>query len=375
MTATVSERVSLTLQSPGPLLFKSDVSSDGVAVLFVADVSAATVFAVELPSDGPAPTGNEVRVEQVGAKVAALLGVDRDDVVIRGMAVHPTSHAVYLSIARGRGAQAGPALVRVDPTGQLSVVTLDGLAATSFALDDAPALDDERQDIWVDGTDETSEPMEFNGIRLDVARVSLRRSTITDLAWLDGVLLVAGLSNEEFTSRLRRVPYPFDGSAQGTSVQIYHVDHGKYETEAPIRSLIPFDGGASVLATYTCTPIAVFSVADLHGESLVRGRTVAELGPMNQPFSLVSYDRDGQEYLLVSGTRHPLFKIPAAAIAGQEPLSAPADRENTQTFGIPREALDYPGVTWMASLDRGHIVVVQDDGADIHLRTLAAAEL
>ena len=375
MTATVAENVSLSLLSPGPLLFKPDVAPDGAAVLFVSDVSAATVYAIDLPWDGPSPTVNEVQVDQLGTKLAALLGVERGDVVIRGMAVHPASHAVYLSIARGRGAQAGPALVRAAPTGELTAVTLDGLPMASFVLDDAPAPDDERQDIWVDGTDETSEPREFNGIHLDVAQVSARRSTITDLAWVDGELLVAGLSNEEFSSRLRRVPYPFDGSAQSTSVQIYHVDHGKYETEAPIRSLIPFDGGASVLATYTCTPIAMFSVADLRGETLVRGRTVAELGPMNQPFSLVSYDRDGQEYLLVSGTRHPLFKIPASSVAGQQPLTAPPDRERRETFGIPREALDFPGVTWMASLDRGHVVVVQDDGTDIQLRTLSAAEL
>ena len=376
MTATVSEHLSVTLQSPGPLLFKPDVRPDGVAVLFASDVSAATVFAAELPSEGSTAAGNGVQVAQLGVKLAALLGVERQDVVIRGLAVHPVSHAVYLSIARGRGAQAGPALVRADPVGELTVVTLAGLPVTSFALDDAPTPDDERQDIWVDGTDENSEPREYNGVHLDVARVPLRRSTITGLAWVDGVLLIAGLSNEEFTSRLRQVPYPFDGSARGTSVEIYHVDHGRYETEAPIRSLIPFDGGAaSVLATYTCTPIAVFSVEDLRGETLVRGRTVAELGPMNQPFSLVSYDRDGQEYLLVSGTRHPLFKIPASSIAGQEPLAAPADRQNPRTFGIHREALDYPGVTWMASLDRGHVVVVQNDGADIHLRTLAAAEL
>ncbi len=184
--------------------------------------------------------------------------------------------------------------MRADPAGALTVVTLDGLPVTSFALDDAPAPDDERQDIWVDGTDENSHPRQFNGVHLDVARVPLRRSTITGLAWVGGVLLIAGLSNEEFTSRLRQVPYPFDGSAQGTSAEIYHVDHGRYETQTPIRSLIPFDGGASVLAIYTCTPIAVFSVADLRGETLLRGRTVAELGPMSQPFSLVSYDRDAR---------------------------------------------------------------------------------
>ena len=102
---------------------------------------------------------------------------------------------------------------------------------------------------------------------------------------------------------------------------------------------------------------------------------MAELGPMNQPFSLVSYDRDGQEYLLVSGTRHPLFRIPASSISGQDALSRPASAEDPDTFGVPREALDHPGVTWMASLDRGHVVVVQNDGADVHLRTLAADEL
>jgi hypothetical protein len=375
VTATVSNPVSVTLRSPGPLLFKPDVGPDGVAVLFASDVAAATVFAAELPAEGSAAAGDGVQVAQLGSKLAALLGVERDDVVIRGLAVHPVSHAVYLSVARGRGAQAGTALVRVDPAGELTVVNLDGLPVTTFALDDAPGPDDARQDFWVDGTDESSQPREFNGVHLDVAQVPLWRSTITGLAWVDGVLLIAGLSNEKFTSRLRQVPYPFDGSAERTSVEIYHVDHGRYETEAPIRSLIPFDGGASILATYTCTPIAVFSVAELRAETLVRGRTVAELGPMNQPFSLVSYDREGQEYLLVSGTRHPLFKIPASSIAGQESLAAPADRQNPRTFGIHREALDYPGVTWMASLDRGHVVVVQNDGTDSRLRTLAAAEL
>src|SRR4051812_39250466 len=32
------------------------------------------------------------------------------------------------------------------------------------------------------------------------------------------------------------------------------------------------------------------AVDQLRGEGLVRGRTVAELGPMNQPFGIVSYE-------------------------------------------------------------------------------------
>ena len=237
-------------------------------------------------------------------------------------------------------------------------------------MDDPPSADDERQDVWIDGTAEGSEAFEVAGTTLQVARVPLSRSTITDMAWVDGALLVAGTSNEEFTSRLRRIAFPFDGAAQSTSVEIYHVDHGQYETAAPIRALIPFDGGRSVLATYTCTPVVHFPLTDLVPGALVRGRTVAELGPMNQPLGLVSYERDGQEYLLVSGTRHPLLKIPAATIADQEPLT-----EKLEPVGVPREALDHPGVTWMANSDRSSVVVIQREGSETHLRTLQAASL
>jgi hypothetical protein len=360
-----------TLLSAGPVLFAPDLVADGNAVLFVADVARATVFAFELPPETPAADNAEVRVDQLGSKVASLLGVEREDAVIRGITVHPVSHAVYLSVARGRGAEAGPAIVRAGTDGELSVVELDDLPATRFELDDAPAADDERQDFWLDGSEPSSQPREIHGVTLNIAQVPLARSTITDLAWVDGTLFVAGSSNEEFTSRLRQLAYPFDGSATETSVEIFHVDHGKYETQSPIRALTSFDGGSSILATYTCTPVVQFSVDDLRGEGLVRGRTVAELGPMNQPFSLVSYDRDGEEFLLVSNTRHPLLKIPAASVASQDALTEPLS-ETAQSRGVPREELPQAGVTWMANLDRGSVVVVQDEGGDTHLRTLRA---
>ena len=42
---------SVTLLSAGPLLFAPDVSPDGTTVLFVADVSAATVYAFEVAAE------------------------------------------------------------------------------------------------------------------------------------------------------------------------------------------------------------------------------------------------------------------------------------------------------------------------------------
>ena len=361
------------LKSAGPLLFMPPSSAVQGDVLFVADVAAATVHAFELPAEAPTDV-DEVRVDRLGSKLASLLGVERDEVVIRGIAVHPSTKHVYLSVARGHGQEAGPAVVRASPQGELEVVELDGLPVTSFELDDAPDGDDTRMDVWLDGGDPSSEPREIHGVVLDIAQVPARRSTITDLSWVDGALFVAGLSNEEFSSRLRRIGYPFDGAAQETSVEIFHVDHGKYETQSPIRALTSFDGGAGILAAYTCTPVVHFTVDELHGGGLVRGRTVAELGPMNQPFDLVSYDRDGEEFLLVSNTRHPLLKIPATSIAGQRHLDVPASEEGASR-GIPREELDHPGVTWMSNIGRNAIAVVQETDGDVHLRTLAASAL
>jgi hypothetical protein len=363
-----------TLQSAGPLLFAPTVSPEGAAVLFVADVARARILAFELPAEAAASAETDVRVDQLGAKLASLLGVERTDILIKGITVHPDSHAVYLSIARGRGAEAGPAIVRAGVDGELNVVELDDLPFTSFELDDAPAADDERKDVWIDSGDESTQQREINGITLNFAQVPAQRSTVTDLAWVDGTLFVAGLSNEEFTSRLRRIAYPFDGSVTATSVEIFHVDHGKYETHSPIRSLTSFGGGTGILATYTCTPVVHFSLEELRGEGLVRGRTVAELGPMNQPFSIVSYEKDGEEFLLVSNTRHPLLKIAAASIVGQAPLDVPLS-DPQASRGVPRENLDHAGVTWMAASGPDRVVVVQDENGDVNLRTLQADAL
>ena len=155
-----------------------------------------------------------------------------------------------------------------------------------------------------------------------------------------GTLLVAGLSNEEFSSRLRQIPFPFGAGVTGSSLEIFHVSHGKWETAAPIRTFVAFDGGASILASYTCTPVVHFPLADLHRGAKAVGRTVAELGAMNQPLDIVSFIEDGEEYLLVSNTSHGLIKIACRDIDGQAPLTEPKRagrraRETKDLQGIP----------------------------------------
>jgi hypothetical protein len=85
---------------------------------------------------------------------------------------------------------------------------------------------------------------------------------------------------------------------------------------------------------------------------------------MNQPLDIVRFERDGEEYVLVSNTRHPLLKIRCRDIDSQDSLVTPHEPE-----GVPREIEDLAGVTKMANLNGSHLLTLQRDDAGVHLRS------
>jgi hypothetical protein len=347
--------------SIGPISFGPD------GILFLADNVGARIVAIAIDDDATPSAARPLEIENLDSRLAAYLGCDRDAVSVRDMAVHPTSQAVYLSVMRGSGDAALPVLVRIAPDGTLSDVPLENVPFAQTSIADAPAGDDARQEVRVVPIDaaegELIEPRP--GFRLRISRDSLRSATVTDLAYVDGVLLVAGACNEEFSSALRRVPFPFTGEQRTNSIEIYHVSHGRYETASPIRTFVPFGGNSSILASYTCTPIVHLALGDLAAGTLLKGRTVAELGAGNTPIDMLSYSRDGEEYLLVSNARHPLMKIPCATIDGQQALTEPRE-----PVGVPRETLSHQGVGLMANLGDSHVLMLQQDtGGSLHLRS------
>jgi hypothetical protein len=263
------------LRSAGPITFGP------AGILFLADNAAAKVFAVDVADPGPAGGSEPFDLADVDARVGSFLGCEPGDLVIKDMAVHPLTHNVYLSVQRGHGEAAQPVLVRIDGLdGAVTDVPLDDVPVAEVTIGDAPAEGDERLDITLPLGDE-GEELQVGERKIRILRQPIRTSTVTDMAYADGALLVAGLSNEEFSSRLRRIPFPFSDEVAGSSLEIFHVSHGKWETAAPIRAFVPYDGGASILASYTCTPVVHFPLADLvHGGKAV-GRTVAELGAVN----------------------------------------------------------------------------------------------
>ena len=341
------------IRSVGPLAFGPD------GILFVADNVGAFIFAID-PGDSGEGEPHDVNLTNFDASLASYLGCSRDDVAIRDMAVHPTSGSVYVSVMRGSGDASVPVIIRVAGDGSIGDVALENIPHSQYEITDAADEDDPRL----------------------VTRMQLRTVTVTDMSYVDGLLLVAGTSNEEFTSTLRRVPFPFNGDAKSNSLEIFHVSHGKYETAAPIRAFVPYQGNTSILASYTCTPVVQFTLSEFDSEKHVMGKTVAELGSHNHPLDLIAYRHDGGEYLLVCNDRHPLFKIACKDIDGQGPLTVPDDSMDaspadpvTPGVGVPRQLLPHPGVKRMANLNGDAVLMLHQDDDGAHLRTYATASL
>src|SRR3954471_7715958 len=79
-------------------------------VLFAADNDAESVYAIEI-ADG-SKASSAIDMTGIDSKIAQALGTTADQVSIADMAVHPTSHNVYVSVTRGKGVDAKPVLLR-----------------------------------------------------------------------------------------------------------------------------------------------------------------------------------------------------------------------------------------------------------------------
>jgi len=97
------------------------------------------------------------------------------------------------------------------------------------------------------------------------AQSNQKTNTITQVRFVDGKVLVAGLSNEEFSSNMKVIPFPFAPADRGALIEMYHGSHARYETNSPIRTFVPYTIGKEqfILAAYTCTPLVKIPVSQL----------------------------------------------------------------------------------------------------------------
>lgn len=332
-SASVSARAAATtppaLTSIGTLAFAPD------GTLFAADPMAATIYAIQLGA--PAGAAGTADVAALDQKIAALTGTAASEIAIKDIAVHPASQNTFVSVMRGQGANAQPALVRVDGAGQVSMVALDRTSATSVSLP--------------------------NAIAATATGRNNRSQSITKMALVDGQLYVTGLSNEEFASKFWAIPYPFTSANDGTSVEIWHTSHNRFETNAPILTFVTNRDGntTNFIAGYTCTPLVRFPANDLKPGAKIMGTTIAELGAGNQPIDMVLYTKGGKQYVLMANTRHGVLKIATDGFAAAPALTARVET----TAGVPAEKItSLTGVVQLDRLDANRsVLLTKTDGA------------
>ena len=339
---------------PGVAAGKPDIRSLSAlafgpgGVLFVGDSKGGAVYAIELGPRAAGEVKDPKEIPDVEGKLAALLGATAADIMIHDLAVDPISKQSYLAVSRGRAAWNGQwllpndvadasVLVRFDAAASPEIVDLSSVRFARVALPNP--VDAAKKVPW--------------------KNVSLRADTITDMAYADGALYVAGLSNEEFASTMWKVAYPFAGAVSATAVENYHGAHGKYETEAPVRTFVPYSlkGRAHLLAAYLCTPLVTIAVDDLKDKAHVRGRTVGEFGSGNYPLDMVVYKKDGKEKLLIANSNLPFLIVDPKDVEAYEGV---IDKHvETYVAGVRYEPRSGTGVQQMDNLGDDYVEVLR----------------
>lgn len=296
-------------------------------ILFFGDAKGAAVFAIDTDDRTEGKTNTSLEVANFNGQVASMLGVEAGQITVSDLAVNPISKQAYVSVQRGRGPDATSVLLRVDTKGKISEVNLKSVKFAKADLVDKPT------------------------------RVSSRSPVITDVEFYEGKIFVAGISNEEFSSSLRVIPFPFNKVTKGAGVKIFHGAHGRFETSSPIRTLVPYEiaGNAHILAAYTCTPLVKIPLAELKPGARVTGTTVAELGNRNRPLDIVPYTKGKESFLLIANSSRGTMKVSAKNIGEIKGIT----KRVSGTDGLKYETLkELDSVVQLAKVDDGNVVLL-----------------
>jgi len=246
-----------------PLKSVSRILFGPADVLFAADWKASKVHAFQLPAPAGELDGKYFNIKDLEAQIRQ--GADLGEIALEDITARPGSNEVYVSVSIG--VQKEPAIFVATADGAVRRLPLESLASTSAELDAPP---DDMAMFW--------------------RTIPVRSFTVTDMAWRDGKLYAAGVSNQAFASTLRVLPYPFgSGTNTVTSVEIYHAAHGQVETRAPMRAMtfIDIDGEPHMLCGYLCTPIVTIPLKQIEDGAHITGKTIMELAVGGYPVALI----------------------------------------------------------------------------------------
>jgi len=314
-------------------------------ILFVGDSKSAMVAAIDTKDNAAAEAPKNVKMANVDEQIATLLGTTADEITIQDMAVNPISKMIYFAVHHSNGT---PVLLKTNGE-TIEHVALTEVSHSKIGLSNP--IDAEKKDRRGN---------------------SMRVSAISDLNYFEGKVMVSGLSNEEFASTFRSIPFPFKAEQMHSSLEIYHAAHGKYETHAPIKAFLPVNiaGKANLVAAYTCTPLVVFPMNNLKPGEHTKGQTVAELGNWNVPLDIIQMEKEGKAYLLMANSSRAVMKISIDDVANFNESLTERVAERSGTAGIDFINLPFVNVQQLAKLsDKQFIMLQRTANGDLNLRT------
>jgi hypothetical protein len=337
-----------TDKTPNPhglVLGKPEIKSVGAmtfgpdGILFVADTKGAAIFALDVKDAAKDTVTTAIEIKNIDKVLSGFLGVAAEELTIHDMVVHPASQNIYLTVSVGKSVNAKPAIIRVNRAKEISEVKLDNIWFAKSDVNNAPG--EEEKTPW---------------------GAPKRPMSITDLSFFDGTLYVAGLSNEQFASRLRRLNFPFKGNQTDNSVEVFHTSHDRFETNAPIETLLPvtLNNQPFVLAGYGCAPLAKFSVNELNSNKHVKGQTLAELGGGSRPLDMILYKRKGEDHVLIANSNRSVYKMKLADLEKSQPLTK-AVEDVYVSSGTPYVATGFVGVMHIDNLNKNFVAAIQRD--------------
>ncbi|MDO1449415.1 hypothetical protein Q0590_24280 [Rhodocytophaga aerolata] len=330
------------IQSISALAFGSD------GILFVGDSKSAAVFAIDTKDKTVVEKGQSLEIKNLDQKIASQLGTEVKNITILDMVVNPVSKKLYCAVQHSDGT---PVLLILDKD-KFQSVQLKNVPFSQVSVANAPAAD---------AKDGRGRP--------------LRELVISDLAFADGSVMVSGLSNQEFSSTFRKIPFPFTDKQEQASLEIYHAAHGKYETNAPIRTFTTaeLNGKKYLVASYTCTPLVLFPLDELKPGKHVKGRTVAEFGAGNSPIDMISMKKGGDSFLVMANTNRPVMRVKYKNIEAYAGSLTEPVQESYATAGVDFVTLPAVNVVQMDKLDDSQVVVLQRKAnGDLDLWTASA---
>jgi hypothetical protein len=294
-------------------------------------------------------------IANIDQLLAGKLGLKANDIEIRKLAVNPASRKAYVALQSLKNKAS--VILTVDGAGNVAEFPLEGVKYTSYTL----------------ATPKTS------------------ITKVTDLAWVGGKIVAATQATDKFASRVFTInPNAKDGSPTQISTKTYHTGHGKWETQAPLRVLMPFvdKGKNNVVGSFTCTPIVRYDIDDAKDDDQVVGNSVVELGQGNTPRGMFTYERDGKRYILISvgrNNKQPAFGFPSAYWVARVDANLLNETTNINekapwrdgTNKGPNKAGDrvevaraYFGTLQMDRLDATRALAIIDNKGEISLRAL-----